>query len=213
MPGAGETASRARWAAVIVAAGESRRMGRLKPLLPFGEHTVIEQAVAVARDSDLSPLVVVLGHEAERIGAHLPADARPAFNADYREGGMFSSVCRGIREVLGTAAGVVLFVGDNVTLTPEVVVSLRSAWETEGRPRDRFYIPTFEGSWGHPVVIAADLLPMVLEWCGERGLRGVMEAHTGQITEVPVLESGIGLDIDTPEDYARALAWLEARQG
>jgi CTP:molybdopterin cytidylyltransferase MocA len=197
---------------VIVAAGESRRMGALKPLLPFGPHSVIEQVVAIARDSGLSPLVVVLGHEAERIATRLPADAHPAYNADYREGGMFSSVCRGIREVPEEAAGVVLFVGDNVTLTPEVVRSLRSAWETEGRPQDRFYIPTFEGIWGHPVVITAGLLPTVLGWCGERGLRGAMEAHAAQITEVPVPESGIGLDIDTPEDYARALAWLEARQ-
>ena len=62
------------------------------------------------------------------------------------------------------------------------------------------------------MAITAGLLPTVLGWCGERGLRGVMEAHAAHITEVPVPESGIGLDIDTPEDYARALAWLAVRR-
>ena len=109
-------------------------------------------------------------------------------------------------------AGVVLFVGDNITVTPQVVAELLSAWNGEGRPSDRFYIPTSEGAWGHPVCIAADLIPAVLAWSGERGLRGALQQHADRIREVPVSEAGIRLDIDTPADYERALEWLRERQ-
>lgn len=199
------------WAGVVLAAGESRRMGRLKPLLPFGPHTVLEQVLAVGRAAGLDPLVVVLGHEAETIAPHLPSEARWIYNPDYRTGGMFSSVCRGLEALPQDVAMAAILLGDQPTLTADVLLLLRAAWEVDACPTDRFYVPTFAGRRGHPLCVPAGLFPAVLAWPGTDGLRGVLRQYAAQVREVAVSEPGILLDLDTPADYERARQWERER--
>jgi len=187
-------------------------MGRLKPLLPFGPHTVLEQVLAVGQAAGLDPLLVVLGHEADTIAAHLPPGIPWVRNPNYRTGGMFSSVGCGLGSLPQDVAMAVILLGDQPTLTPDVLHRLRVAWEADSCPIEYFYVPTFAGRRGHPLCIPAALFPAVLGWPGTEGLRGVLKKYAAQVREVPVLEPGILLDLDTPEDYDRALQWERERR-
>lgn len=197
------------WAGIVLAAGESRRMGRPKPLLPFGPGTVVEWILQVARRGGLEPLVVVLGHRAEEVAPHLPPGVTWVLNPDYREGGMLSSVQRGLAALPSEVAVAAILLGDQPTLTPEVLLTLREAWEADGRPADRFYLPTYRGQRGHPLCLPSLLFPLVFQWTGEEGLRGLLKERPSLLREVPVEEEGVLLDMDTPEDYQRALEWLK----
>jgi len=198
------------WAGLVPAAGESRRMGRLKPILPFGSATVIECVIATAKEAGLAPIAVVLGHRVEEIARVLPPESLRVENPHYREGGMLSSIRRGI-EALPRVEGAVLLLADQPLAGAEVIRSLLGAWAADGRPSDRFYVPVFEGKRGHPIAIAAALFAPILAWQGEDGLRGFLRERPSLIREIPVGDRGISADIDTPEDYARALGLRRGR--
>ncbi|MBN1419431.1 MAG: nucleotidyltransferase family protein [Planctomycetes bacterium] len=210
MAGAAAERSGSGWAGLIPAAGESRRMGRLKPLLPFGPTTVIERVIATAAEAGLAPIAVVLGHRAEEIAAVLPAGCVRIENPEYRAGGMLSSIRRGLAS-LPPVEGAVLLLADQPLAGAAVVRRLLGSWDDGGRPADRVYVPAFEGRRGHPIAIPCGLFASILAWRGEGGLRGFLRERGSIVREVPVGDRDILIDIDAPEDYARALEDLHRR--
>lgn len=186
--------------AIILAAGESRRMGRPKQLLPWGEQTVIEAVVAAARASLASEVVVVLGHEAERVREAIgpgASDVRFVENPLYREG-MLSSVRAGVRALSEHCEAFLLFLGDQPMASPAVARALIGAYEPGG-----ILVPTCGGRRGHPVLFCLSYREEIMRLDDAVGLRQLSWRHPQAVREIPVEAGSIHIDLDTPEDYAR----------
>jgi molybdenum cofactor cytidylyltransferase len=184
--------------AVILAAGESRRMGTQKLLLPFGDTTVVGAVARTAQASRAGGTIVVLGADRDAVRGEL-ADRGVGFavNEDFRLG-MLSSVQAGFRALPAGARAAVVMLGDQPFLAAGVVDAVIAAYEESGRG---LVIPTFGGRRGHPVLIDLKYRDEVLGLEPADGLRRLMRAHPGDIREVEAGDANILRDLDTPEDY------------
>ena len=175
---------------VVLAAGLSRRAGRHKMTLPFGNSTVIETCV----ESMLSVahhVIVVAGWQAHRIEdllRHHP-QVDIVLNAEYASG-MFSSVRTGITRVVAPAF--FLLPGDQPAISNTVYQQLLDVAAD-------IVIPTYSGRKGHPVLFSSQLIPEILSQPADSTLRDFVRQHG--FATVDVDDEGILLDIDTPSDY------------
>jgi molybdenum cofactor cytidylyltransferase len=197
-------------AGVILAAGESSRMGRDKALLRLGSETFLERIASVL-DGEVSPLVVVLGHHADAIAenARLPASAHLLNNPDYRSG-QLSSLHVALRylEITG-AAGALVSLVDHPGISRQVVRALLARFSTS---RAGVLIPTYNGRRGHPVVFASRLFEELLAAPLDQGARVVVHAHADEVETVPVEDPGVLWDVDRPEDYEALLQrWKDSK--
>ena len=179
---------------LIVAAGLSSRMNEFKPLMEAGDTTFIGSVIEKFRTVGVGDIVVVTGHRAEELEAYLePLGVRTVRNERYAETKMFDSVRIGL-EALGDGYDYLLFSpGDVPFVSPDTV---HAVFNAEGA----LVRPVCESRVGHPVKIAAALVPEILNYSGERGLRGAMESLPIPIVELEVEDEGSVTDIDTPED-------------
>ncbi len=188
--------------AIVLAAGESRRMGAPKQLLPFGGKTVLLAVVDRLLLSRADGVLVVLGCRAEEVRATL--GGRPVqvvLNLDYAQG-MLASVQAGVAALPPDATASLICLGDQPTLDPAVVDQVIEAHRQTGRG---IVIPTFNGKRGHPALISLRYRDEILALSGEPGLKAVMRGHLEDTAEVEVHRPEILDDIDTPEDYQKAL--------
>ena len=188
--------------AVVLAAGESRRMGTQKLLLPFGDATVVEAVVRAALGSRVDRAMVVLGADAREVRAKLaPTGADFTVNEDHGRG-MLSSDQAGFAALGEGAEAAVVMLGDQPFLPSAVVDAVIAAYRTSGKG---IVIPTFQGRRGHPVLVDMKYRAEVLGLDPSDGLRQLMRAHPGDIHDVDVDDANILRDMDTPEDYRSAL--------
>lgn len=194
---------RRTYAALILAAGFSSRMGKLKPLLPLGGSNVLETTTACFLEAGISDLYVVLGHEADRIRAHYryAPDVHLVYNQQYRDG-MFTSVLAGIRAMAEDITAFLMMPGDCPLVAPDTVGKVLRAHEETGASIVR---PTYQGRSGHPCLISMQYREEILHGNFPQGLRTLMNRHAADIESVPVTDEAILWDMDTPEQYARIL--------
>ena len=194
--------------AIVLAAGESRRMGRPKALLPFGKRSVIATVVHCLSRCPIDDLIVVAGPHAtalaeelgERSGSGNPSP-RLVLNDRYAEG-MLTSVQAGIAAASPETRLFLIALVDQPMIDPEVVAPLIEVARSAG---ERIVIPTFEGRRGHPLFLPAGLAAEVSTLSAGIGLRELMQRHPEAVLHVPVASDTILRDIDTPEDYEREL--------
>ncbi len=189
-------------AAIILAAGQSRRMGRNKMLLPFGATTVIKTLVdEVAACEPVRDIVVVTGHEHEQIEAALSeSPARCVFNPDYARAEMLTSLQVGLRAMRAETRAALIALGDQPRLQRAIVQRVIDAYAP-----DALAIPSFQMKRGHPILIARLLWPEVLSLPPTATLRDFIHVNEVKIRYVEVDDDSVIRDIDTPEDY-QALA-------
>jgi CTP:molybdopterin cytidylyltransferase MocA len=189
-------------AAIVLAAGRSKRMGAFKPLLPFGAKTVIEACIEYLRSGGIETVIVVLGQGsgAEELKQQL-GDSRVLFaiNPDAASEMSVSIAC-GLREVPESAKAVVITPADHPAVPAEVVQLLIDEWKNGAS----LVMPTNKGRGGHPVLVDLALRDELLCLDARRGLKGFFDAHRDQISRVPVDSNYIARDMDTWDDY-RAL--------
>ncbi|CAN5554576.1 hypothetical protein BH20ACI3_BH20ACI3_30320 [soil metagenome] len=186
--------------AILLAAGRSERMGAFKPLLPFGETTVIRNCIQNLRQAGVEDIVVVLGHRAEDLRQTL-GDLRLRFatNPDSTSE-MSASIACGIRELLPKTKGALIALTDQPAVPPDVIRAIVNEW-TSG---ERLVIPEFEGRGGHPVLVDLRFREELLNLNPSGGLRAFLKAHQEQVRRLPVNSPFIARDMDTWDDY-RAL--------
>jgi len=188
--------------AIVLAAGESRRMGRQKVLLPFGDSTVLEEIVTAIEVSKIGSGVVVTGHQPERVAQLLAGRSLSAVHNPAYSEGMLSSIRAGLRGLPNQAQGVMLFLGDQ----PQVDVPLIDhLCETFQSGSGQLCVPTFGGRRGHPLLFDRSYEDEILNDFDEVGLRGLLQRYEARVCPVPWDNEGVLVDLDTPEDYARAL--------
>ena len=189
-------------AGIILAAGESRRMGSPKPLLEFEGETFLDRLI-LTLSAVCSPVIAVLGWESQAIRAGMRrADmARIVINPDHRRGQLSSLQC-GLTEVPAGADGVIFTPVDHPAVLPSTVVRLARAFE-ERLPHSRVVVPRYQGQSGHPACVARELIDELLALPPEATARDVINRHRDQTVFVDVDDPGIVLDIDDPEAYRR----------
>ena len=188
-------------AALLLAAGASTRMGRPKPLLAWGGVPLVAYQVRELRAAGVERVVVVLGHDADGVRPHVPSDAHIVLNEAYREG-RASSLRVGAAALPDEADPVIVLNVDQ----PRPRTLLRQLIGAHDRARALVTVPAFESRRGHPPVLAGALLPE-LRAASEaaQGLRGIIAAHAQEVHEVSVTTDIVLLDLNTPEEYERAL--------
>ena len=192
--------------ALVVAAGLSRRMGALKPLLPLGDTTLLRCGVERLCAFGCAPVAVVLGREAERVEASLSGlEVECVFNPAYAECQMLESVKLGLKRLQGRCDRFFFTPGDVPLFLPE---TLRTLAQQSSLP----VCPTFGGRRGHPVLLPSELIPSLLSYDGPGGLRGALDT-LGGLREMSVDDPGILLDADTPEDYQVLCKLYAQREG
>ncbi len=189
--------------AMVLAAGLSRRMGAPKQLLSFGNQTVLQSVVDTLLGVDLSGVLVVLGHEAERVQKSLTGRHVFCCLNDAYQTGMFSSVLCGLRHLPPSADAALIVLCDQPQISADVIKSVIDAYKTSQKG---LVIPVWNGKRGHPVLIDLHRYRRVIETLsGEVGLKPLMRGYPEDTLEIGVDDAGILRDIDTPEDYRQEL--------
>jgi molybdenum cofactor cytidylyltransferase len=194
-------------AAIVLAAGMSQRMGRLKPLLPFGDKPMLARVVETLQRSEaIHPIIVVTGNAASQIENALSEySVQFAHNENFASGGMLSSVQTGMRALPNDAAAFFLVLGDQPAVNASTLNALRQAWQQTQAP---VVLPLHAGRRGHPVLFDRRCIQEIMSLPTDATLKNVVQAHATQAVEVAVPDDGVLHDVDTPLDYERALrAW------
>lgn len=189
-----------RVTAIVLAAGESRRMGRNKLLLPWGETTVLAQTLANVQAAGAHDLVVVTGHESDRIAPlAAPAGAPIIHNSDYAQG-MLSSVQTAVRSLPAAVDAVLVVLGDQPMVAPAIIDRLLAAYaaSTAG-----LVAPAYLGQRGNPVLIDRRHFTELLALPPDDAPRALLQRHPGDLLLMPVDDEAILHDLDRPEDYER----------
>ncbi len=198
-----------RIAAIVLAAGEGRRMGGLKALAELGSRTFLEAAAAIFERPDVTHRIVVLGAQAERVAAaaRLPAATRIVVNGRYRDG-MLTSIQAGLGAAEELQADAVLIHPvDNPAAEPETVTAVIQALGGGAR----IAVPSHAGRRGHPAGFAREAWPALRAAPLADGARRVLADHPGWVVHVAAGPDCL-VDVDTPEALAELRARLDGAQ-
>ena len=184
--------------AIILAAGQSKRMGKPKPLLRFNDQTFLEQIISVLKHSDVGRITVVLGAEADTIRKSVDlTGTNIVINQDYQRG-QLSSLTAGIKESPEDTEAILICLVDNPFITEEVVNKIVRTFKETNNP---IIVPVFNKRRGHPTLFSRSLFNELLSAPEEKGARYVLYSNEEKILELEVSERGISIGIDTPDDY------------
>jgi molybdenum cofactor cytidylyltransferase len=192
-------------AAVILAAGRSIRMGRSKLELHWKKgQSMISHVVEVFLQGGASPVLVVTGGMREAIEASLKGvDVDFAYNPDYARGGMLSSLKVGLRALEPRRIeGALISPADLPLLLPTTVRRLIQTWEDEA---PSIVAPSYEERRGHPVLISGMEWKAIQKLRDDQTLRDFLRQREGEISHLVVDDPGVLYDLDTPDDYRRAM--------
>lgn len=193
-------------AAAILAAGESRRMGRPKALVPFEGLTFVEHLLQATNHPRVGIVRVVLGANAESIQAELELDQEiVVVNQDWQQG-QLSSIQSAIRSLpADQTAGLLLCPVDHPLISTQLVSRLIAEFDSD---RKLIVVPTHQGRRGHPVIFHASLYAELLDASPNVGARQVVWAHPDAIAEIETDEAGVILNLNDPETIRKALGHL-----
>jgi len=192
-------------AGLILAAGESSRMGTPKATLTYRGRTFLELIVGTLREGGLDRMVVVLGHQAEDIQRQVEIEpAQVVINPDYRSG-QTSSLQVGLRALMADdLEAVLLCLVDHPAVSGETVRRIVAAFRQCGAP---VVVPTYHGRRGHPVLIGGQVFDELLALACNAGADSVVRRYRPQTRIVEVEDEGVVIDVDDPESYRRLMRY------
>ncbi len=194
--------AREKVAAIILAAGQSRRMGGPNKLLArFDGETLIRRMAEAALASQAGPVFVVTGHRAEEIAVALEGlDLRLVHNPGYANG-LATSLRSGVLALPDDAAGALVILADMPGVTGAVLDRLIDAFRSRTGPA--IILPTIEGKRGNPVLWSREFFPELISVTGDIGARHIRARHEEAVERVEI-GAAAGLDVDTPAALAEA---------
>lgn len=185
-------------AGLILAAGESRRMGSPKALLTYRGETFLDGLIGRFA-AQCSPVVVVLGAGADQIRTGTTRHATFVYNERYRLGQTTSMHC-GLRAMPAGTEGILFTLVDHPAVSPATINAL-TRYAGTGCAVPKLRVPRHDGRRGHPIWLSADLIPEFLALQEDGAARDVVRAHTAETEFLDVDDAGILADIDDPEAY------------
>ncbi len=197
-----------RVAAVVLAAGRSTRMGAVnKMIAQIGGKSLVRIAVEQALASHAGPVIVVTGHQRDKVEAALKGlDVRFVHNPHYADG-LGTSLRAGIAAVPEKADGAIVCLGDMPQVDAPLIDKLVEAFDPESGAL--IVVPTIDGRRGNPVVWARRFFPDLMSIGGDFGARYLIANYAEAVAEVPVKGEGALLDVDTPELLSSVKAEIE----
>jgi molybdenum cofactor cytidylyltransferase len=188
--------------AIVLAAGEGKRMGETKQLLPWKGKPILEHVLDHLRNSRVHEIILVLGHDRERILKEIKTHGiKVLFNPEFPKG-MSTSIRKGAAAIDPQARGFFVVLGDQPTIGPEVYDRLIEEFNRRF-PQKAIFIPTHQGKRGHPPLFSVRYLPEILSIEGDVGLRAIVQKHPEEIAAVEMGTEAILDDLDTPEQYRK----------
>ena len=200
--------------AVVLAAGMSTRMGRNKLLLTFRDKPLVVHAVDTLLASKAGEIIVVLGHESEKIWDQLEDYAgqapnggqrrrvRLVKNADYRDG-LSTSVRAGVEAVSRETGAIMIYLADQPLLEPADVDRIIAAFTTAKAEDKMIVVPFFNGERGNPVILDASLRDSILGIVGDVGCKGVIKRYPEKVYAIEMENDHVVRDVDDVQAYAR----------
>ncbi|MFZ2287052.1 MAG: nucleotidyltransferase family protein [Bacteroidales bacterium] len=191
--------------AIVPAAGESKRMGSPKMLLPFNGMTVIEQVIENVLSAGISNVLIVLGSDHEEIlrkinGYHVSH----CYNENYRRG-MLSSVQCGLASLPDQDVGILIIPGDQPMIGQVQISMVIKTWHESGKG---IVMPVYNGKRGHPLLFDIKYRSEVMSLPDGKGLRALAELHPEDIMESETDDPAVLRDIDTQQEYINELKLL-----
>jgi molybdenum cofactor cytidylyltransferase len=188
--------------AILLAAGESRRMGRPKQLLEWQGKALLQHVLENLIDSCADEIILVLGHEAEQIRKSLPEfQIKIVINPNY-EKGMASSLRQGLLAMDPGSEAFLVLLADQPGIGPEIINRVIRDFQ-RADPKRGICRPVYRGSPGHPVLIGVQYRQEALQLQGDVGAREVLLNHPSDILEIEVDRDAVLMDMDTPEEYRK----------
>ena len=203
--------------ALISAAGRSSRMGDFKPLMKLGDQTVLEREIQTLRACGVHEITIITGRQAEDIRAAVSGPGiHFIHNPAYAQTKMFDSVCLGLsyyeekRKTAGKEAldGIFFFPVDVPLFTP---FTLEYEKYRFAQGEGDVYLPEYEKTPGHPLLIRADVIEKLLQHDGTMGLKGACEQPGIRRVSLDVPDRGCAFDADTQEEFQRLRDWESER--
>lgn len=192
---------------IVLAAGMSRRMGRInKLLLPFGGRTILEATLDQLLAAGAEEILVVLGHEAERIQPLLEKyPVGTVFNPDFAQG-MTTSIQAGVRAAATGTEGYMICLSDMPLIEPATYRSIIRTFDENKTDQSLIVQPVFETNAGNPVIFSAGYKNEILALTFSEGCKPIVQKKREHIHYVRVSTKAILLDADTEEAYQALLA-------
>jgi molybdenum cofactor cytidylyltransferase len=188
--------------AILLAAGESKRMGRPKMLLPWGDRTVLEHVVITFLQAGVKDILIVTGGAQEQVEKALMGyPVRKIHNQEYATGEMLSSLQRGIREMPAQTQAALIALGDQPQVQERSVQAICDAYEAS---QSSLIVPSFKMKRGHPWLAARPLWDEILSLRPPQTPRDFLNDHSHSIQYVNLDTPTILTDLDTPEDYRKS---------
>jgi molybdenum cofactor cytidylyltransferase len=193
--------------AIILAAGQSKRMEQNKMLLPFAGSTVIQTIVSEVAATSARDVVVVTGYESEKIAAVLQGYlARCVFNPDYAQSEMIVSIQVGLRTINDHLQAALIVLGDQPRIRHDMVHRIIAACEPGA-----LIVPSYQRQRGHPILIDRALWSDILTLPPTSTLRDFIRSHEDRIRYIEVDSDSVLRDMDTPEDYQELIHEITRR--
>ncbi len=206
-------------AAVVLAAGMSRRMGTPKQLLRIGGETILERTLKNVRASNVGEIILVLGHAVEDVQRTITTEGlKVVVNLEYQQG-LGTSLSSGLAAVEPGAAAALIILADQPWVSSE---TLNRLIECHQQRKPQIIVPTYRKFRGNPVLLDRSVFQEMRALKGDVGCRAIFGNHTEGICKMPVDDPGILLDIDSRDDLEKLTAerttesdtpLLESREG
>jgi molybdenum cofactor cytidylyltransferase len=188
-------------AAVILAAGQSRRMGQPKMILPWGNLTVIGQVASVLAEAGVEEIVAVVGGARQKVEAALAGmPVRTVFNPRFEEDEMTPSLQAGLRALRTDTRGCLVVLGDQPQIEGAIVKEVLATFLSSGAD---LVIPSYQMRRGHPWLISKSMWKEIQALQPPDTLRDFINWHADRIHYLNVSSPSVLKDLDTPGDYDR----------
>lgn len=190
--------------AIILAAGASRRMGQLKPLMKIGDQTFLAKIAGEVKKAGIERTHIVLGFEAEKIAKSAGVDAFYIHNTHYANG-QFSSLQTGIAALSTNCCGALVCLADQPHVKAAWMVKLVAAFYSNGHVLVR---PRFADRAGHPLVISSVLFKEIIAMPATATAKDLVRKYAADTLFVDMDSDGILLDADTPQDFEKIKKYI-----
>jgi molybdenum cofactor cytidylyltransferase len=185
---------------LVLGAGGSKRLGRPKQLLPYGDRPLLEHTLSTARECGFDQLIVPIGGAADEVRGRVDfTGAEVVVNYAFGEG-CSSSIAAALSAVNPRCEVLVLMLGDQPGVTPETVRAL-----LEARGDAPLAVCRYDDGRGHPIAFHRSVLPQLADLHGDKGVWRLLDERAADVVDVPIA-GNVPLDVDTPEDYQAVLA-------
>jgi molybdenum cofactor cytidylyltransferase len=186
--------------AILLGAGESKRMGVDKLSLPWRGKTVLQHCFETLFQSEVQEIVVVLGIRNKGVKNRFHGGKTKVVVNPYSKRGMSTSIRKGLRAIQPRSTGILIALGDQPFLKTRTINALVRTFD---RREEGIIIPSFQDRMGHPVIFHKRYRKELLNLRGDVGGRTVVERHPEDVKVVPIKSEGVVKDVDTWQDYVK----------